>query len=106
MDHITGKLTRPGDFKSKKEIEKEKKEKEKMIKQKVREELLAPTPVSDVDTRLYSDSLAATSSKSKSEVEIAEDKQKAENKRQAKAEADRQKLAEIQEQNKQYQAMI
>ena len=32
MEHITGKLTRPGDFKSKKEIEAERKLKEKLEK--------------------------------------------------------------------------
>lgn len=74
MDHITGKLTRPADFKSKSEVEKEKKENEKLLKQKIREEILAPTPVSDVDTRLYSDSLALRSSNSKSDNEIREEK--------------------------------
>jgi len=97
MDHITGKLTRPGDFKSKKEIEAEKKLKEKQLKQKIRDELLAPTPVSDVDTRLYSDSMAAKSSISKSEVELQEEKTAAAEKKRKKDEEDKKRLAEIQE---------
>lgn len=59
MDHITGKLTRPGDFKSKKQIEKEKKMKEKQEKQHIRDELLKPDPITDFDTKLYSDYLGS-----------------------------------------------
>ncbi len=40
------------------------------MKQKIREELLAPEPVTDFDQKLYSGYLASKSLKSKSEVEI------------------------------------
>lgn len=68
MVTITGKLTRPEDFKPKSVIEAEKKQKDKLEKQKIRDELLKPDPVTDFDTKLYSDYLGTKSEKSKSDV--------------------------------------
>ena len=51
--------------------------KEKREKQLIREELLKPDPITDFDTKLYSDSLATQSEKSKSEVQIADEKAQA-----------------------------
>jgi hypothetical protein len=58
MTHITGKLTNPEDYRPKEVIEREKIEKEKQQRQKIREELLAPEPITEMDTKIYSDSLA------------------------------------------------
>jgi hypothetical protein len=68
MQHITGKLTDPKQYRSKAEILAEKKAKDKAEKQKIREELLAPEPISDQDTKIFSESLAQKSSNSKSEL--------------------------------------
>ena len=70
MEHITGKLTRPADYRPKEVVEAERKAKEKLEKQKIRDELLQPDPVTDFDTKLYSDHLATQSSKSKSANQI------------------------------------
>ena len=67
------------------------------MKQKIREELLAPEPVTDFDQKLYSGYLASKSLKSKSEVEILEDKQRKIKERQEKEEAAKKKLRMIQE---------
>lgn len=77
MEHITGKLTRPSDYKPKSVLEAERKVKEKLEKQKIRDELLKPEPVTDFDTRLYSDSVATKSDKSKSAIQIAAEKEQA-----------------------------
>ena len=71
MEHITGKLTRPADYKPKAVLEAEKKIRDKREKQKIREELLKPDPITDFDTKLYSDYLGTNAEKSKSEVQIA-----------------------------------
>ena len=73
MQHITGKLTDPKKYRSKEQIAAEKKAKAKLEKQKIREELLAPEPISDQDTKIFADSLASQSSKSKSELQIQEE---------------------------------
>ena len=70
MTHLTGKLTDPKQYRSKAEIAAEKKAKAKLEKQKIREELLSPEPISDQDTKIFSESLAAQSSQSKSELQI------------------------------------
>lgn len=67
MVTITGKLTRPEDYKPKSVIEAEKKQKDKLEKQRIRDELLKPDPVTDFDTKLYSDYLGTKSEKSKSQ---------------------------------------
>lgn len=74
MEHITGKLTRPADYKPKAQLEAEKKMKDKLEKQRIRDELLKPDPITDFDTKLYSDSLATKSVKSKSAIQIAAEK--------------------------------
>ena len=61
MHQITGKLTRPKNFKTPQQLAKEKKVQEKLEKQRIREEILAAEPVTEMDTRLYSESLAAKS---------------------------------------------
>lgn len=76
MHQITGKLTRPKNFKSKAQLQREKVQREKAEKQRIREEILATTPVTDDDTGAYSTYLASKSSSSKSEVEIQEQKEK------------------------------
>jgi recombinational DNA repair protein RecR len=72
MHQITGKLTRPKNFKTKAQLLKEKKLRDNAEKQRIREEILATTPVTDFDTSSYSSYLASRSSQSKSEVEIHE----------------------------------
>lgn len=74
MVTITGKLTTPEDFKPKSVIEAERKQKYKLEKQRIRDELLKPDPVTDFDTKLYSDYLGTKSEKSKSAKEIDDDK--------------------------------
>ena len=74
MEHLTGKLVRPKDFRPKSVIEKEKRDNEKKLKQKVRDEILGSFTVNDMDTKLYSDNVAQVSSASKSENQIAEEK--------------------------------
>jgi hypothetical protein len=59
MSHLTGKLTNPKQYRSNAEIAAEKKANAKLEKQKIREELLAPEPISDQDTKIFSESLAA-----------------------------------------------
>lgn len=97
MEHITGKLTRPADFKSAAQIQQEKKDAEKAEKEKIRMELLAPEPITEDDSRAYSDSLAARSSKSKSETQIRQEAILAAATKNQQEAADRKKLAEIQE---------
>ena len=58
MEHMTDKLVRPKNYRPKSVIEAERKMKEKMEKQKIREELLRPDPISDFDTKIYSGYLA------------------------------------------------
>lgn len=70
MSHLTGKLIDPKQYRSNAEIAAEKKANAKLEKQKIREELLAPEPISDQDTKIFSESLAAQSSQSKSELQI------------------------------------
>lgn len=65
---ITEKLTRSKDYKSPEELAKIKKQKEKLEKQKIRDEILAPEPVSEMDMKLYSGTIAVKSENSKSEV--------------------------------------
>lgn len=77
MEHITGKLTRPADYKPKSVLEAEKKMHDKLEKQKIRDELLKPDPITDFDTKLYSDYLGTKSEKSKSAVQIASEKEAA-----------------------------
>ena len=67
---MTGKLTTPEDFKPKSQIEAEKKLQAKLEKQRIRDELLKPDPVTDFDTKLYSDYLGTKSEKSKSANEL------------------------------------
>lgn len=55
---MTDKLVRPKNYRPKAVIEAERKMKEKMEKQKIREELLKPDPISDFDTKIYSGYLA------------------------------------------------
>lgn len=62
MTHLTGKLTDPKQYRSKAEIAAEKKANAKLEKQKIRDELLTPEPISDQDTKIFSESLAAQSS--------------------------------------------
>lgn len=106
MEHITGKLTNPGQYKSKKQIDDERKAKEKLEKQKIREELLKPEPINDFDTRLYSDSLATQSEKSKSELQITEEKEAVRKAKKAKDLDAKKKLEEIQKQNQLYQKQL
>jgi len=75
MHQITGKLTRPKDFKTPKQLAQEKKTKEKMEKQRIREEILAAEPVTEMDTKLYSGYLASKSQESKSDNELNQEKQ-------------------------------
>ena len=76
MEHITGKLVDPKQYRSKKEIEAEKKLKEKQERDRIRNELLAPDhSINDDDTRLYSGYLAGQAKNSKSDVQIVEEKQ-------------------------------
>lgn len=70
MTSITTKLTRPKNFKTKAQLAQEKKLKDKLEKQRIREEILASTPVTDDETNLYSGYLADKSTKSLSEQEI------------------------------------
>lgn len=100
MHQITGKLTRPKNFKTKAQLLKEKKLRENREKQRIREEILATTPVTDDDTSSYSTYLASRSSQSKSEVEIKEQQEKQalikaqralEAKQKAEAEAERER---------------
>ena len=71
--------------------------KEKLEKQRIRDEILAPEPVSEMDTKVYSGYLAAQSSNSKSEVELQEEQQKAKESQAKKEEAQKKHLAEVQE---------
>jgi len=75
MEHMTDKLVRPKNYRPKAVIEAERKMREKMEKQKIREELLKPDPISDFDTKIYSGYLAQQSSNSKSELQIKEEKE-------------------------------
>lgn len=69
MEHITGKLTNPKEYRPKEVIEKEKRDNLKKEKQRIRDELLGTqSPISEMDTSMYSNFLAAQSSKSKSEL--------------------------------------
>jgi hypothetical protein len=69
MEHITGKLTHPENYRPKSVILKEKRKKEKALKAKIREELLGTSQFSDSDDfRLYSDTLAGKAEVSKSEI--------------------------------------
>jgi hypothetical protein len=56
-------------------LEAEKKLKDKLEKQKIRDELLKPDPITDFDTKLYSSYLGTKAEKSKSDNEIKEEKQ-------------------------------
>ena len=59
--------------------------------------MLKPEPVNEVDTSEYSRYLAAQSSKSKSEIEIAEDKKRAQERKNKEEEAKRREQEEIEE---------
>lgn len=80
--------------------------KEKREKQQIREELLKPDPITDFDTKLYSDSLATQSEKSKSEVQIADEKAQARSIKKAKEAEAKKRLEEIQKQNEAYQKQL
>lgn len=99
MTHLTGKLTNPKQYRTNAEIAAEKKAQAKKEKQKIREELLAPEPISDQDTKIFADSLAAQSQESKSELQIQEEQDKAEKQKREKEEADRKRLADIKAEN-------
>lgn len=60
-------------------------------------EILAPEPISEDDSRLYSDSLAARSGHSKSETQLRQEAQLAAAQKATQDAADMKKLAEIQE---------
>lgn len=96
---MTGKITDPKQYRSKAEIAAEKKAKAKLEKQKIRDELLAPEPISDQDTKIFSGYLAAQSGNSKSELQIQEEKEKEEKTKKEKEEADKKRLAEIKAEN-------
>jgi hypothetical protein len=70
MHQITGKLTREKDYKSPSQLATEKKLQSKLEMQKIRDQILAAEPVTEMDTKLYSDNLAEMSDKSKSSDEI------------------------------------
>lgn len=76
MHQITGKLTRDKNWKSPAQKAKEKKLKEKLERQKIREEILAAEPVTEMDAKLFSGYLAEKSIKSKSQLELEENQQK------------------------------
>ena len=59
MEHITNKVTRDKNYKTPAQLAKEKKLKDKLEKQRIRDEILKPEPVSEMDTKLYSGYLAA-----------------------------------------------
>lgn len=99
---ITTKLTRDKNAKTPEQIKKEKILKEKQLKQKITEEILAADPVSEMDTRLYSGYLAQQSEKSKSAVEIQQDKEKAEQIAKNRAEAAKQRQKEEKDANLRY----
>ena len=103
MEHLTGKSTRPVDFKSPAQIQQAKRDAEKAEKQRIRMEILAPEPISEDDSRLYSDSLATRSGHSKSETQLRQEAQLAAAQKAKQDAADMKKLAEIQEQNKRLQ---
>jgi hypothetical protein len=76
MHQITGKLTRDKNYKSPKQLKKEKIQKEKAERERIRQEILQTEPVNDQDLKEFSGYLAQQSSKSKSDLEIHEEKQK------------------------------
>lgn len=88
MTQITNKLTRDKNWKSPKQLAKEKKAKENAEKERIRQEILQAEPVDDQDIGFFSGYLAQKSQKSKSEEEI---KAEAELKRQ-KAQDEKEKL--------------
>ena len=73
MGTITEKLTRPKDYKTPEQMAKLQKIKKKKKKEKIINELLAPTPVSGDEVKEYAAHLAQESVNSKSELEIEEE---------------------------------
>lgn len=73
MGTITEKLTRPKDYKTPAQMAVIKKQEEKKEKEKIINELLAPTPISGDEVKEYAAHLAQESGNSKSELEIEED---------------------------------
>lgn len=65
VQHMTKRLTTEKQ-KTPEEIEREKLMQENAVKQQIRNEILAPEPVSDADTKVYAGYLAQKSQKSKS----------------------------------------
>ena len=90
MHQITGKLTRPKNYKTPEQLRKAKVLREKQEKERIRDEILAAEPVTEMDTKLFSGYLAEKSSKSKSEDEVQQDANK-------KSELIKQKKQELRE---------
>lgn len=88
---MTKRLTTEKNQKTPEQIEREKKEQENAVKQSIRNEILAPEPVSDADTKVYAGYLAQKSLNSKSLPQIEEDtkKKRAEKAKRDKAEKQR-----------------
>ena len=95
MEHITGKLVNPQDYRPKAVIEKEKEDQAKKMKAKIRDELLGSQSFADVDFRLYSDTLAGKAQESKSEIQKKEEAKKAVEDKKQKQKDDIQKLQAI-----------
>jgi hypothetical protein len=73
MHQITGKLTRPKNFKTPKQRLLEKKAKENAEKERIRNEILATEPVNEEDLKVFSGYLAQKSVNSKSDIEKESD---------------------------------
>lgn len=76
MHQITGKLTRPKNYKTPEQLKKEKKARENAEKERIRQEILGAEPVNEMDLKVFSGYLAQKSSNSKSDIEIKEEKDK------------------------------
>jgi hypothetical protein len=75
MQSITGKLTRPKNYKTPLQRAKEKKIRENAEKERIRQEILQAEPVNDLDLSEFSGYIAQKSSQSKSEIDIAAEKE-------------------------------
>ena len=68
--------------------------------------MLKPDPITDFDTKLYSDYLGTSAEKSKSELQIKDEKEQARKAKQEKEDEAKRKLLEIQKQNEAYQKQL
>ena len=76
MNHITDKLTRSKNYKTPEQLKKLAKLKLNQEKERIRQEILSTSPVTEMDTDVYSSFLATRSQKSKSDAEKREDEEK------------------------------